>query len=62
MAAKTERAALVTSAEAAVYLARNRRTLANWRAKGEGPGFVGRGQGVRYELAELDRWIAANRH
>lgn len=35
------------------------RTLEDWRAKGKGPNWIKIGRKVRYELSELDRFIAA---
>lgn len=37
-------------------------TLANWRAQGKGPAFIKFGTRVRYPLAKLEKWEAANIH
>lgn len=52
---------MLTTPEAARYLRLTERTLAAWRARGEGPSFTRlhlSGRGVRYRRADLDRWIA----
>lgn len=35
-------------------------TLANWRSKGTGPAYVKFGSRVRYPLAQVEAWEAAN--
>ena len=53
---------LMTSPETARYLKLSERTLAAMRARGDGPQFTRLhpdGRGVRYRLADLDRWIDA---
>lgn len=37
-------------------------TLANWRSKGTGPAFAKFGSRVRYPLAQVVAWEAANLH
>lgn len=37
-------------------------TLANWRSKGIGPAYVKFGHRVRYPLAQVVDWEAANLH
>lgn len=37
-------------------------TLANWRSKGQGPAFAKFGARVRYPLAKVIEWEAANLH
>lgn len=37
-------------------------TLANWRSKGSGPAFAKFGSRVRYPLARVQEWEAANLH
>ena len=37
-------------------------TLANWRCKGRGPAYVRFGHRVRYPLAMVEAWEAANLH
>jgi predicted DNA-binding transcriptional regulator AlpA len=34
--------------------------LANWRSKGEGPGFVRLGAAVRYRLVDIEQFEADN--
>ncbi|WP_231468621.1 AlpA family transcriptional regulator [Novosphingobium sp. CECT 9465] len=51
----------MTSPESARYLKLSERTLAAMRARGDGPEFTRLhrdGRGVRYRLADLDRWVA----
>lgn len=53
-------AAMVTT-EAAVYIGRDPKTLANWRSLGIGPSFVkADGGGVLYRRVDLDAWLEAN--
>lgn len=52
---------LVDEHEAADILGLSARTLREWRRSGTGPRFVKLGRSVRYEPAELDAFIAANR-
>lgn len=44
---------------ASTYLGLSRRTLQNWRVRGQGPRFAKFGKSVRYQAAELDRWAKA---
>ena len=37
-------------------------TLANWRANKKGPAYIRFGARVRYPLAKLEEWEAANLH
>ncbi|WP_198679475.1 helix-turn-helix domain-containing protein [Thermomonospora amylolytica] len=60
--ATTTLPALLTPAEAAAYLRRSPKTLRNWRSRGIGPKYTGRGHGVRYRRDDLDAWIRANTH
>lgn len=54
-ASKIEPGDLLTTEEASNALAVTPRTLANWRAKREGPAFVKVGKrAVRYRRADLD--------
>jgi hypothetical protein len=57
MSTATWREPLATPAEAAAYLRRSPKTLRNWRAKGEGPRFTGRGPGVRYRWPDVEKWL-----
>jgi transcriptional regulator with XRE-family HTH domain len=52
---------LFTTAEAAIYIGRSVETLRGWRVRGEGPRFVGRHKGVRYDLRDLDAWIESEK-
>lgn len=49
--------AWMTSEEAAEYLQRTQKTLANWRSAGEGPSYSKRSNVVRYRKADLDAWL-----
>ncbi len=51
--------ALLTTAQAAQYLALGQRTLENWRCRGDGPAFVRLGRVVRYRVLDLDAWLSA---
>ena len=50
--------AIDTENEAACYLKMSPRTLQAWRQRGEGPRYFKVGRSVRYDRAELDRWLA----
>ncbi|MGO2312778.1 MAG: helix-turn-helix transcriptional regulator [Brachybacterium tyrofermentans] len=57
------RAGAVSSTEAANYLGLSPKTLANWRAQGDGPPYVrhgSRGGRVSYRLIDLDAYLEAN--
>ena len=45
----------------ASYLGVARQTLARWRCEGGGPAFLKLGTRIRYERADLDRWLDAHR-
>jgi len=49
---------LLNETEAALSLDLSPRTLQAWRIRGEGPAFVKLGRAVRYDRAEIDRFIA----
>ena len=49
---------LLTPEEAAQYLNRDKRTLANDRCKGEGPDFIKLGRLIRYSKSSLDKHIS----
>ncbi|MGS1120707.1 helix-turn-helix transcriptional regulator [Rhodanobacter sp. UC4436_H3] len=51
----------VTTKVAAEYLGVSVRTLEDWRAKGKGPKYMRIGHRIRYEISELDTFIAAGR-
>ena len=51
---------LLTTIEAAKYLALGKSTLERWRLTGEGPKFVKMGDAVRYRLEDLDAFVAGN--
>lgn len=57
-----EGALLVDPETAARLLGLSRQTLARWRCTGLGPRFVRLGRTIRYEPAELARFIAARTH
>jgi excisionase family DNA binding protein len=48
---------LVTTAEAATILTLSPRTLENWRARQEGPPYKKLGTTVRYDTADLEKWL-----
>jgi len=52
---------LLTPAEAAAYLRRSERTLANWRHRhrGEGPRYLRVNGRVQYRQADLDEYLEA---
>jgi predicted DNA-binding transcriptional regulator AlpA len=52
---------LLTQSALADLLSVSERTLEGWRRTGEGPGFkrLG-GRCVRYQLSEVERWLASS--
>lgn len=50
-----------TTREAAEYLGLAWRTLERWRADGVGPAYLKLGGAVRYDRADLDRFITGCR-
>ena len=48
---------LESETQAALYLGISPRTLQAWRCRGDGPAFIKVGRSVRYDRAELDRFI-----
>jgi len=55
-------AQLLTEAEASVFLAVARKTLARWRSLGIGPEFIQIGtRGIRYARDDLNLYIATQR-
>lgn len=53
---------LLTTDEVAAMLRVGRKTLLNWRPLGIGPRGFRIGKGVRYERAEVLRWIDEQRN
>lgn len=51
---------LLTTVQLADYLHSTPRTLEDWRLNGVGPRYIKLGQLVRYRLADVDAWLAAN--
>jgi hypothetical protein len=47
--------------EAAQYLGKPEKTLANWRSAGIGPPYYRVGGSIRYDVADLDAWLAEQR-
>jgi Helix-turn-helix domain len=47
----------LTAAEAAKYLGKTQKTLANWRVLGIGPAYSRAANRVYYKLADLDRFM-----
>ena len=52
---------LLTEREAAELLCVSFRTLQVWRSKGKGPAYIKLGRTVRYDPADLRRWIDQSR-
>ena len=52
---------LLTETDAAIYLSMAVPTLRKWRVQGGGPSFLKLGRAVRYDVADLDNWIAERR-
>ncbi|MEO0464939.1 MAG: helix-turn-helix domain-containing protein [Pseudomonadota bacterium] len=52
---------LISTDEAAALLGLSPRTLEALRFRREGPPYVKLGRAVRYDLGELEDWIASNR-
>ena len=57
MNATIELPKLLTSAQAAEYLGKSRRTLEGWRCRGGGPQFVRVNGQVWYSALDLYRWL-----
>jgi hypothetical protein len=53
---------LYDSAQAAEFMHKSERTMANWRSLGIGPPFVKVGASVRYAPADLRQYIRDNTH
>ena len=52
---------LLTENDAATYLSMAVPTLRKWRVQGGGPVFLKLSRAVRYDMADLDAWIAERR-
>ena len=52
----------LTEAQAAVRLGLKVPTLRAWRHQGRGPAYVRLGRAVRYLAADLEEFLASNRH
>lgn len=52
---------LLTTREAALYLSIPEGTLRYWRKVGVGPAWVKLEGSIRYDVADLDAYVAANR-
>ncbi len=53
--------AALAPSDAAAYISRDVKTLANWRSLGIGPSYVKTdSRGVLYRRADLDAWLEAN--
>jgi excisionase family DNA binding protein len=52
----------LTEAEAAARLGLKVPTLRAWRNQGRGPAYVRLGRAVRYLAADLEEFLASNRH
>jgi hypothetical protein len=50
---------LAKPAEVAEYTGYTVGTLRKWRCQGDGPSFIGRGHGVRYRWADVEKWLKA---
>ena len=53
---------LLTPAEVSEALGIPVQTLAQWRWRNIGPAYHSVGRHVRYQLADIDAWLEANRH
>ena len=58
----SKRPQLVPERDAASYLHMAVPTLRKWRVFGDGPPFYKLGRNIRYDIADLDAWIAARRY
>ena len=52
----------LTESDAACRLGLKVATLRAWRHQGRGPAFVRLGRAIRYIPADIDEFLAANRH
>jgi len=53
----TNRASRLTPVEAAQYLDRTKKTLAQWRYCKKGPAFIKVGERIYYDRRVLDEWL-----
>lgn len=51
------RTGMARASELAAFLQKKEQTLANWRWRGKGPRYVGRGRGLRYDWADVGEWL-----
>lgn len=58
---QTGKAHLLDCNPAAEYLGLSPITLADWRVQGRGPRYVKLGRRVKYDIADLDDYIAENK-
>jgi len=58
---QTGKAHLLDCIPAADYLGLSPITLADWRVQGRGPRYVKLGRRVKYDIADLDDYIAENK-
>jgi len=56
MAETAQRGDLMETADAAIYLGKQPRTLEDWRSNGKGPKYLP-GKPVRYRKGDLDAWL-----
>ena len=52
---------LMTTRDTAIYLSVSEAALKAWRLRGGGPPWIKVGHAVRYDLQDVDSWIAQNR-
>lgn len=63
MATKTaQRTGNATIRQAADYLGKSPKTLANWRCMGIGPRWNGKGRGIGYRWSDLDAYLDETTH
>lgn len=55
----SDSALVLTTAEAALILKTNPRTLERWRSTGSGPVYIKVGRRAAYRLRDLERWLDA---
>ena len=53
---------LLTTKQAAEILATPEGTLKRWRAEGRGPSWIKLEGSIKYDLADVQRYIESNRH
>jgi hypothetical protein len=51
--------AFIPTAHAAAYLGSTPAVMLNWRSQRKGPRYHGRGNFIRYRIADLDLWMAS---